>query len=230
MCGRFVLATDSIAIQQKFDLKTVPDNIQARYNIAPSQPVSVISNDNPSALSFYRWGLIPSWAKDISIGNKMINARGETLREKPSFRAAYKRRRCLIPANGFYEWAKDGKTKTPMYVHLKDHALFAFAGLWEIWHSPEGDEIRSCTIITTQPNALVAPLHHRMAVILHEEDYDTWLSPDEMPADKLQPLLRPYESDKMAVYEVSTLVNKPANDSPECILPASPPPAQQTLL
>ena len=137
----------------------------ARYNIAPTQPVAVITNQNSKALDFFTWGLIPSWSKDTSIGSKLINARSETAHEKPSFRAAFKRRRCLIPADGFYEWTKRDNKKIPMYVHLKDRKPFAFAGLWEIWQSKEGDEIRSCTILTTEPNDLIKPLHHRMAVI-----------------------------------------------------------------
>lgn len=138
MCGRYVLTADPVAIQQAFDLDHVPGEMKARYNIAPSQPVAVIANDDPRSLTFFRWGLIPSWAKDPAIGNRMINARAETLAEKPSFRTAYKRRRCLIPANGFYEWAKRGKGKVPMYVHLKGQPVFAFAGLWETWHDPDG--------------------------------------------------------------------------------------------
>ncbi len=230
MCGRYVLTANPQVIQQAFDLDVVPDQMQARYNIAPSQPVAVIANDDPKALTFFRWGLIPSWAKDPSIGNRMINARSETLAEKPSFRAAYKRRRCLIPANGFYEWTKRGKSKVPMFVHLKDQELFAFAGLWESWHDPDGGEIRTCTIITTEPNEVVKPLHHRMAVILHESDYDMWLSPDELGDEALKPLLRPFEADRMDVYEVSTLVNNVANDSAACIEPVDSPPQQPTLL
>lgn len=231
MCGRFVLTADGKTIQQKFDLDTVPE-LQARYNIAPSQPVAVISNESPKELNYYKWGLVPSWSKDLAIGNKLINARGETVEEKPSFRSAFKRRRCLIPANGFYEWAKadDGKGKKPMFVHLKGQELFAFAGLWEIWYGPDGEELRTCTIITTTPNELIKPLHNRMAVILDEEDYDLWLSPDELPAQALKPLIKPFEPDLMDVYEVSTLVNKPSNDIPECIVPLPPPPQQHVLM
>jgi putative SOS response-associated peptidase YedK len=220
MCGRFALAADPELIQQKFDLSSVPEGVTARYNIAPSQPVALITNEDSATLTFHRWGLIPSWSKDPAIGNRMINARSETAHEKPSFRSAFKRRRCLIPATGFYEWTKQGQSKVPMYIHLRDHELFAFAGLWEVWHSPEGDEIRTCTILTGEPNDVVRPLHNRMAVILHEDDYDLWLSPDELPADALKPLLRPYEAERMDAYEVSTLVNKPTNDLPECIVPA----------
>ncbi len=229
MCGRFTLATDPDLIKETFNLNSVPANIQARYNIAPTQPVAVITNQNHKALDFFTWGLIPSWSKDTSIGSKLINARSETAHEKPSFRAAFKRRRCLIPADGFYEWTKRDNKKVPMYVHLKDRKPFAFAGLWEIWQSKDGDEIRSCTILTTEPNDLIKPLHHRMAVILPEQDYDLWLSPDELPADALQPLLQAYPSEEMAVYEVSTQVNSPANDSPALIEPFESP-RQQSLL
>lgn len=228
MCGRFVLAADGNAIQQQFNLTETP-TIEARYNIAPTQPVAVITNAEPTALTYHRWGLIPSWAKDPSIGSRMINARAETAHEKPSFRSAFKRRRCLIPASGFYEWTKRDSGKVPMYIHLDDHAPFAFAGLWEVWHSPDGGEIHSCTILTTEPNDLIKPLHNRMAVILDEADYDMWLSPDELPADALKPMLRPYRADAMRAYEVSTLVNKPANDSPQCIVPMTPP-EQPSLL
>lgn len=230
MCGRYVLTAEPQVVQQKFNLTTLPPELPERYNIAPTQAVPVITNEAPTALTFFRWGLIPSWSKDINIGDRMINARGETVHEKPSFRAAFRRRRCLIPATGFYEWSKQGKDKKPMYVHMKAQAVFAFAGLWEVWHSPEGDEIHSCTIITTEPNELMQPLHHRMAVILHEEDYETWLSLDELPPDVLKPLLRPYEADEMEVYEVSKLVNSPANDVPACIVPVNQPPEQHTLL
>lgn len=223
MCGRFALTADPELIQQFFNLQTMPPVMTARYNIAPTQPVAVIANDAPSELTFFRWGLVPSWSKDISIGTKMINARAETLHEKPSFKAAYKRRRCLIPANGFYEWAKTDDGKKPMYIHLKDHELFAFAGLWETWHSPDGGELRTCTIITAEPNELVKPLHHRMAVILDPSDYDLWLSGDELPPQALAPLLKPYDADKMGVYEVSTLVNNAANDTPELIKPFNRP-------
>lgn len=224
MCGRFVLTADGIAIQQHFDLTSVPEGlVTARYNIAPTQPVAVITNEDPTTLTAHRWGLVPSWSKDPAMGSRLINARAETIHEKPSFRSAFKRRRCLVPANGFYEWKRDGKAKRPYYIHLKDQALFAFAGLWEVWHSPEGDELRTCTIITTEPNDVVSPLHTRMAVILRPDDYDQWLSPDELPPQALLPLLQPYDADQMDAYEVSTRVNSPANDNPTLIEPLDPP-------
>lgn len=223
MCGRFVLTANPEAIQQAFNLDSTPTPFVPRFNIAPTQPVAVITNEDPNALTYHRWGLIPSWAKDIKIGSSLINARAEGIEEKPSFRAAFKRRRCLIPADGFYEWSQQsGKQKTPMFVHLKNREVFAFAGLWETWRSPEGDEIRTCTIITTEPNALIKPLHHRMAVILDKADYTVWLSDDDVPSPVLKSLLRPYAEEQMAVYEVSRMVNSPSNDGPELIEPMRP--------
>ena len=224
MCGRFTLTADPEMIKRAFSLDSVPDLIQPRYNIAPSQPVAVITNENPHKLTFHRWGLVPSWAKDPKMGNRLINARAETAYEKPSYRAAFKRRRCLIPADGFYEWQKRGeKDKVPMYIHLKNRELFAFAGLWEVWHGPEGEELRTCTILTTAPNDLVRPIHNRMAVILDKADYGDWLSPEEKPSGELMPLLRAYDADQMGVYEVSRSVNNPYNDTPQLVEPFVPP-------
>ncbi len=221
MCGRFALVADGQALQLQFDLTALPSELlTARYNIAPTQPVMVITNTAPQTITFQKWGLIPSWSKDPSIASSLINARAETLEEKPSFRTAFKRRRCIIPATGFYEWGKgEGKTKQPYYIHLKDNQLFGFAGLWETWHSPDGDMVETCTIITTEPNDLIRPLHHRMAVILDPDDYELWLSPDELPPMALKPLLTAYPAEQMAYYPISTLVNNVRNDSPECIKP-----------
>ncbi|PJF30139.1 MAG: hypothetical protein CUN52_04850 [Phototrophicales bacterium] len=225
MCGRFVLATDAQSLQTHFQLDIIPEGfVIARYNIAPTQPVIVITNTAPKTLTLQKWGLIPSWSKDPSIASSLINARAETLHEKPSFRTAFKRRRCLIPATGFYEWGKgEGKTKQPYYIHLADNQIFAFAGLWETWHSPDGDMVETCTIITTEPNDLIRPLHHRMAVILDPHDYELWLSPDELPPSALMPLLNPYPQEDMRYHPVSSLVNNVRNDSPECIKPFVPP-------
>lgn len=230
MCGRFALDANAQAIQTEFNLSELPDGVlSARYNIAPTQPVLVITNTVPHTITFQRWGLIPSWSKDPAIGSTLINARAETLEEKPSFRTAFKRRRCLIPASGFYEWGKgEGKSKQPYYIYLKDKPVFAFAGLWESWHSPTGEDIQTCTIITTEPNDLIRPLHHRMAVILDPADYETWLAPDELPPTLLKPLLTTYPDVYMAYHAVSTLVNNVRNDSPECIVPFTPP--EQTAL
>lgn len=223
MCGRFVLVADPEVIQQQFDLSALPVT-GPRYNIAPTQPVGVITNEEPRTLSVLQWGLIPSWAKDDSMGGKMINARSETVEEKPAFRSAFKRRRCIVPASGFYEWQQQTKAnKTPFYIQPKDETLFGLAGLWELWYSPDGGELLTFTILTTEANTFMQQYHHRMPVILRPEDYDTWLTPGEVPADVLRPLLYQFDSDAMTAYEVSKLVNKPMNDMPECIAPLEAP-------
>jgi putative SOS response-associated peptidase YedK len=223
MCGRFSLTLTADQLSLAFPWLNVPRQIEPRYNIAPSQPVAVVANNNRHELDFFQWGLVPSWAKDPSIGNRMINARAETLAEKPSFRAAYRRRRCLILADGFYEWSSDpGRAaKVPYYLRLASSDPFAFAGLWEDWRAPDGSQLLSCTIITTRPNELVAPIHNRMPAILAPDAYDRWLSPDDEPAERLQPLLGPYPADDLVAYPVSRVVNNPANDVPECVLPAA---------
>ena len=222
MCGRFTLAISPEQLVASFPWLEVPEMPPARYNIAPSQPVGVIPNDGKGRLDYFVWGLVPSWAKDPKIGNRMINARAETLAEKPSFRVAYRRRRCLIPASGFYEWkvTPGSKRKTPHYIQLKSGKPFAFAGLWENWYAPDGSQILSCAIITTRPNTLMAEIHNRMPVILPDGAYDIWLEQAEMKPEAMQPLLEPYPADEMQAYPVSTMVNNPANDAPECIIPA----------
>jgi putative SOS response-associated peptidase YedK len=219
MCGRFTLTVDPNHLQEAFPWAKIPDDMIPRYNIAPSQPVAVIPNTGENVVTMYKWGLIPSWSKDPSIGDRMINARAETLAEKPSFRNAFRRRRCLILADGFYEWRQiPGSTgKQPVYLHLKDNNPFAFAGLWEIWASPDGSEVRSCTIITTSPNSLIEPIHNRMPAILSPDDYSYWLKTDEQPIDELNKLLISYPADQMVAYPVSKLVNAPQVDSPELI-------------
>lgn len=195
----------------------------ARFNIAPTQPVAVVPNDGRNEVEFFRWGLVPSWAKDPSIGSRLINARREGIAEKPAFRAAFKRRRCLIPASGFYEWKKnpDGKSKTPMYIRMKDSRPFAFAGLWEVWRSPDGSELSTCTIITGPPNRLVQTIHDRMAVILRPGDYQAWIDPVERPADSLTALLEPFPAELMEAFPVSRAVNSPGNDGAALIEPAA---------
>lgn len=225
MCGRFTLWVDPRQLTEVFPWLSLPEGaaagLQPRYNIAPTQPVAVVPNDGRRRLDFFVWGLIPSWAKDPGIGNRMINARAETLAEKPSFRTAYRRRRCLILADGFYEWAaRPGqKRKTPMYLRMASGEPFAFAGLWERWHSPYGDEVLSCTIVTTTPNELIRPLQNRMPVILPEAAYDAWLDPSEQHPEALAGLLQPYPAEQMQAYEVSTAVNSPANDTLACVEP-----------
>jgi len=221
MCGRFTLTADPSQLRAIFPELAVPKELAPRYNIAPSQPVAVIPNDGKNQLDFFVWGLIPSWANDPKIGNRMINARAETLAEKPSFRAAYRRRRCLIPADGFYEWKKEAgqKAKTPMYIHMKTGEPFGLAGLWESWHAPDGSNVLSCTIITTQPNDLVKDIHNRMPVILPQAAHALWLDPGELDPSQLQDLLAPYPASEMSAYPVSTQVNNPANDLAACIDP-----------
>ena len=222
MCGRFTLTLNPDELQEQFGLsEPPPTQLVPRYNIAPTQAVAVIANNSDRKLELFQWGLIPSWAKDPKIGNKMINARAETLAEKPSFRTALKRRRCLVVADGFYEWKKTGSGKTPMYIQLKDGQPFGFAGLWEAWQSPEDGLIKTCTIITTTPNALMEGIHDRMPVILPREAYDRWLAPEELPAAETLPLLQPYDAAQMRAVQVSTRVNSPAVDSAECILPVA---------
>jgi putative SOS response-associated peptidase YedK len=220
MCGRFTLTVDPADLQEAFDLSAPPPaGLLPRFNIAPSQPVAVIANTAERKIELFQWGLIPSWAKDSKIGYRMINARGETLAEKPSFRAALKKRRCLVLADGFYEWKREGKSKTPTYIQLKGGQPFALAGLWEVWKAPDDKLIKSCTIITTEPNSLMKNIHDRMPVILPPKAYALWLSPDELPAEKTRPLLKPFAASQMKAYSVSTLVNNPKFDSKECIVP-----------
>ena len=221
MCGRFTLTPDLDALQMAFPWVPIPPEITPRYNIAPSQPVAVIPNEEPPRWDFFTWGLIPSWAKDPVIGSRMINARAETLAEKPSFRSAYLRRRCLIPADGFFEWQSvpGRKGKIPLYFRLKSGKPFAFAGLWELWHTPDGSEIRSCTIITTEPNEMIAQVHNRMPVILPPEAYPAWLATGEVKPDRLQPLLVPYPAEEMTSVEVTNAVNNPSLDAPVCVEP-----------
>ncbi len=222
MCGRFTLTADPSDLQEAFYWVNFGNaDITPRYNIAPTQGVPVVTNSGENRLDFFTWGLVPFWAKDPSIGSRMINARSETLAEKPSFKNAFRRRRCLILADGFFEWQKspDNKTKIPMYIRLKGGKPFAFAGLWENWHSSDGSQILSTTIITTQPNELVKSIHNRMPVILPETSYERWLIPGEIKPPKLSPLLVPFDSTLMEAYPVSRFVNNPKYDSPECIRP-----------
>lgn len=221
MCGRYTLITLADLVNCFPWITTLPERIAPRYNIAPTQPILIIPNDNRSKFDHALWGLIPSWAKDPSIGSRMINARAETLDEKPTFRNALRRRRCLIPADGFYEWRKnrDG-SKTPMRIRRRDGRPFAFAGLWEIWGDDKGNEVRSATIITTAPNELVRPIHDRMPAILRPEFYDKWLSPDEVPPAEAKEMLKPFPANQLAAEAVSGRVNSPKAEGPDCIAPA----------
>jgi len=214
-----------LAAQFAFDMAASPEaaHMQPRYNIAPTQPVAVVREhtvDGGRALHHLYWGLIPSWTKDPTIGNRMINARGETVAEKPSFRTALRRRRCLILADGFYEWAAGPEGKVPHHIHRIDGRPFAFAGLWEHWMGPNGEEITSCTIITTTANAQMTAVHRRMPVILPEGEHARWLSRAETPPAKLLPLLAPRDWEGMTMHPVSTYVNNPRNEGPQCTVPA----------
>ena len=222
MCGRFTLTVDPAELQDTFTNYDFPAQFAPRFNIAPAQPVLAIPNNGQNRADFFIWGLIPSWAKDPSIGNRLINARGETLAEKPSFRGSYKYKRCLVLADGFYEWKSQPgtKVKVPHFIHMKDRKPFALAGLWDEWHSPDGSQIRSCTIVTTEPNDLMAAIHNRMPVILPPEAYAQWIDPAVRTPESLGGLIKPYPAEKMAAYPVSTLVNSPKNDRAECVVPA----------
>jgi len=219
MCGRFTLTTNLGAIAQRFGMARFLEEIGPRYNIAPTQTVIVVNDDGTRHLTQMRWGFIPSWAKDPAIGNRMINARAETVATRPAFRVALRKRRCLIPADGFYEWQPAGRRKQPVYITLKSREPFSFAGLSETWTSPEGEEVRSCTIITCEANDLMKPIHDRMPVILSKEAESVWLDPTIQDPALLLPLLVPYPAEEMEVYPVSTWVNNPEHDGAECLLP-----------
>ena len=224
MCGRFTLTVSPEELADLFDLPAPPEQLAMRYNIAPTQPVGVVrlsprTGEREWALTV--WGLIPSWSKDPSIGARMINARAETVDEKPSFRAAFKRRRCIVPASGFYEWRKTNGAKQPYYITSATGDILGFAGLWEQWSGPDGEELESCTILTTEPNEAVSRLHNRMPVILAPEDYDEWLGKpgDATPAQlsQLKHLFRPFPDVLMTLYPVSTYVNNPRNEGEACV-------------
>jgi putative SOS response-associated peptidase YedK len=223
MCGRFTLSVFPEVLTQIFEVEKVPD-FKPQYNIAPTQMVLVVlynSEGHKREIQRLRWGLIPSWAKDQSMGARLINARAETAAEKPMFRRAFKRQRCLVVADGFYEWQRQDGKKQPYYFRLSNGKPFGFAGLWEEWQSPAQEQIKSCTILTTQANELLQVVHDRMPVILQQENYDLWLDPQVHDVELLQPLLHPYPSEAMTSYPVTSLVNSPKNNSAECITPVN---------
>jgi putative SOS response-associated peptidase YedK len=220
MCGRYTLKTPAGVLTEQFEIEESSSSIASSYNIAPTQQVAtVLAENGKRKLEMLHWGLIPSWAKDPEVGNRMINARAETVAEKPSYRKAFQERRCLILADGFYEWQKTDNGKQPFYIRMEDESPFAFAGLWESWRN--GREIRSCTIITTAPNELAASIHNRMPVILHPEDYDMWLDPDFDEREPLTSLLKPFPAEAMEAYPVSRRVNNPANNDAGVVEPAA---------
>jgi putative SOS response-associated peptidase YedK len=218
MCGRYTLRASPQVLAEEFGLVDIP-RLRPRFNIAPTQEVAVVADERPQALQLFRWGLVPGWAKDLSVGNRMINARAETVAEKPSFRTALRRRRCLVLADGFFEWRADGKRKTPIYIRKQTQRPFPIAGLWEVWKSPEGGEVRSCTLITTRPNALMENYHDRMPVVLDAAGARRWLSPGALGPEELDALLVPYGGEDLVAHPVLPLVNIPANDVPACIEP-----------
>jgi putative SOS response-associated peptidase YedK len=220
MCGRFSQFHSTEQIVQRFMVHAATFDFGPRYNIAPSQTLpAIVAQDDQVILKSFQWGLVPSWAKDRNIGARMINARSETVAEKPAYRAAFKSRRCLIPADGFYEWKKSpGRNKTPMYIHLDDNGLFAFAGLWESWTDPvDGSTLETCTICTTTPNRVMAPIHDRMPALLNRDAESRWLDPSNQDVSQLESLLQPYPTDQLRAHAVSPFVNSPRNDSPRCI-------------
>lgn len=218
MCGRFTLFSSEQELVSTFGIMN-EFSVEKRYNIAPSQQVLAIIQDGKSRRAGQlTWGLIPPWAKDKRIGSKMINARGETIAEKPSFKRAFQSRRCIIPTNGFYEWKNTNNGKQPYFIFVKDEPVFAFAGIWEKWIDPQSSEqIYSCTIITTDANETVRSLHYRMPVILNKEAQQIWLNNEVFPQQQLQSLIQPNAANKIATYPVSTIVNSPKNDQKECI-------------
>ena len=217
MCGRYTLTKNFQAIKQRFKIIESSIRFEPRFNIAPSQSVPIITSGNTGwLLDDFRWGLLPHWAKDPSMSNKLINARAETIEGKPSFKNSFKRKRCLIPADGFYEWQGTGKQKSPKYIYLKDNSLFAFAGIWAEWKQPE-EVIRSFCIITTEANSFLKPIHHRMPVILPLDQYGTWLDA-KTAVEQLIALLSPYPDCEMAFHSVSKNVNSPKNDSEKCLI------------
>jgi putative SOS response-associated peptidase YedK len=234
MCGRYRLSRRKQLVEKYFDSGSWEEleDWSPRYNIAPTQPVPVI-RQNPKdpvrELSLIRWGLIPSWAKDSSGAASMINARAETASTKPAFRDALKSRRCLIPADGFYEWQKTGKAKQPFCFELNDGELFAFAGIWDRWKNPSGSWVETCSILTTTPNAMTSTVHDRMPVILDPDTYDLWLDPGMKNVDAASELLKPYDAHRMRCYPVSNRINHVANDDEECSRPVEAAEAQNQL-
>jgi putative SOS response-associated peptidase YedK len=230
MCGRFTLKTPAPVLAKAFGLPEVPE-LPERYNIAPTQGVAVVrTGAEGHRLDMLRWGLIPAWVKDFKQAPTLVNARVDTLLEKPSFRGAFRSRRCLIPADGFYEWKTVNGKKQPMYFSMKDEAPFALAGLWERWEGPDGTVIESCTTLTTEPNSVVSQIHDRMPVILPSEAFALWLDPRVSDARNLMPLLGTYPAEAMQVHPVSPRVNAATAEGPGCIVPvAEPAPAPEEL-
>ena len=216
MCGRYTLTKEERRLQERYGI-IEHEPFQPRFNICPTQDAPVLLIDENPKIKSLRWGLIPFWAKDAKIGNSLINARCETIHEKPPYRAAFKKRRCLIPADGFYEWMKVPGGKQPMHIRLKNGEPFAFAGVWEFWKNAEEKPLLTFSIVTTEPNELLAQVHNRMPVIVAQNDYDQWLDPKLTAREQLESLFRPYPAEAMEFYPISTMVNNPRIEHPKCI-------------
>jgi len=226
MCGRFTLFEADKVLSREFGVSGIPA-LPPRYNIAPSQNVATVRatlTARGREIALLRWGLIPSWSKDPAIGNRLINARAETASEKPSFRNAFRRHRCLIPTSGFYEWRRQERGKQPYFIRMRDGRPFAFAGLWDRWENPDKGVIETCTILTTAANAVLAPIHDRMPVILPSTGYARWLDPSSQDPDSLAPLLVPSPPEEMLAFPVNARVNAPSVDDEKCIAPLPQPP------
>jgi putative SOS response-associated peptidase YedK len=232
MCGRYRLSRRKQIVEEYFDTASDAEDWTPRFNVAPTQPVPVI-RQNPKEpvreLSLMRWGLIPSWATDPAAAARMINARSETAATKPAFRDALKSRRCLIPADAFYEWMRTGKTKQPYCFEVGEGELFAFAGLWDRWKDPSGSWVKTCSILTTTPNSITAPVHDRMPVILDPDSYDLWLDPGMKDVSAASDLLKPFDARQMRCFPVSNRINSAVNDDPECCQPVESMPAQNQV-
>lgn len=226
MCGRYTLSSPVEVVADLFSVDPghAPETLAPRFNVAPTQTVPVVRVARPGAprtLEMLRWGLIPSWAKEAEIGNRMINARSETAAEKPAYKSSFRKKRCLVAADGFYEWKPEGKVKQPFHIHQTNGEPFGIAGLWSSWRSPEGETVETFTILTTSPNEVLAPIHDRMPVILDPADYDLWLDPKIEDVERLQALMAPAPAEGWEAVPVSRAVNNPANDSPACLTPVT---------
>lgn len=221
MCGRYSLVTEKTDLVRVLDLPAdaVLDDLEPRYNVAPTQEVPIVRRDGRRRVALHRWGLVPEWADDRKVGARMINARSETIAVKPAFRDAFRERRCLVPADGFYEWlaVEEGRPKIPHYIRLRSAEPFAFAGLWSEWRAPDGEVLPTFTIVTTRPNELVRPVHDRMPVLLGAEAREAWLAPGPADERKLRDLLRPYDAAEMEMYPVSRWVNSVDHEGERCI-------------
>lgn len=217
MCGRFVSSIPADELKKIFDLIETP-KLEPRYNVAPTQLTAVVRNQGErNRLDLLKWGLVPGWSKDPGFGSHLINARSESVAEKPAFRHAIKYRRCIIPVSGFYEWSHSGALKQPYYIRMADHSPMCLAGLWEMWKAPDGNELETFTILTTAANRVVTPIHDRMPVILHPDSFSLWLSHNMHDPQLLQPFYQPYPAQQLTAYKVPDLVNNPRFDSPACI-------------